>query len=161
MDEEALAKRTVSAAWLTAGALCAAAWLVQLAFTMNIPVAWQQNGLAAHMAMGKATPIDPYNMKTFVSAIALLVGAGIALPLKQRFGDFDPTGPWSGRLLRYALGMAIFMGLDFGLARVLPKEGHSFYLEFRGFRYVVLALWVLALAPWLFLRLRLAQARQD
>lgn len=153
--------RTLILFFSLTGTLTIIAWIVQQNPAFTIPALWQKNALKAHLAMGKNISISPYSIKTVVSSMALLIGSSVALPLSFRIGNFDPGGPWTKRILRYVLGLLIFFGLYIGLAKLFPKEHENYYYVFRALRYIVLSFWVLALAPWIFLKSGLANRRYD
>jgi hypothetical protein len=69
---------------------------------------------------------------------------------------FDARGPWASRILRFALGIAVLLALRVGLGAVFPREPEAVGLFFRAVRYAVMGLWAVWLAPWVFVRLRLA-----
>jgi hypothetical protein len=75
----------------------------------------------------------------------------------HRQGGFTVRGAWWQLLLRYLLGMAGLLALRFGLKPILP-EGETipaFSLRFLGF--ALMGVWVTAVAPYLFRRLKLAE----
>jgi len=71
-------------------------------------------------------------------------------------GGFNVAGTPAQRLGRYVLGALGVFILWFGLGEVFPR-GESwlpFFLRF--LRYALVGLWVTALAPLIFMKLRLA-----
>lgn len=136
-------------------------WAVMLSFMIRLPDIWQQNALWAHMALGKNIQIDPYSIKTLVSTLAMFVATGLALPLTARYANYDPTGPLLKRIGRYSLGIIIFFLLYIGLSKIFPAKESVHYFEFRFLRYFILGFWVILGAPFIFLKLGLAQAMPD
>jgi hypothetical protein len=62
--------------------------------------------------------------------------------------------------LRFLLGVTV-LALFYLITRPLMPEKTSAYYRLAGFfRFTLLGIWVYAGAPWLFLRLRLAEARE-
>ncbi|HSD82786.1 MAG TPA: hypothetical protein VLG46_02950, partial [Anaerolineae bacterium] len=110
------------------------------------PIEWAQLG----------TPIDPRNLNTMVSDAAIVFGAGLGLALLKRSGGFNTGGPWSKRLARLALGLIVLVILRFGLGALFPREPELIGAIFRYVRYVIMVLWAVWLAPWAFVKLRLA-----
>ncbi len=110
------------------------------------PIEWAQLG----------GPIAPRSLDTQISDAAILFGAGAGLALLKRSGGFNARGPWSKRLLRLALGLSVLVILRFGLGALFPREPELPGAIFRYVRYVIMVLWATWLAPWAFVKLRLA-----
>jgi membrane-associated phospholipid phosphatase len=110
------------------------------------PIGWAQLG----------GPIDPRRLDTPISDAASAFGAGAGLALLKRSGGFDARGPWSKRLARLALGLIVLIILRFGLGAIFPREPELAGAIFRYARYVIMVLWATWLAPWVFVKLRLA-----
>ncbi len=101
-------------------------------------------------------PIAPRSLDTPISDAAIIFGAGLGLALLKRSGGFNARGPWSQRLLRLALGLIVLLILRFGLGALFPREPELPGAIFRYVRYVIMVLWATWLAPWVFVKLRLA-----
>jgi hypothetical protein len=56
------------------------------------------------------------------------------------------------RAVRFLAGAVVLLALYFGLKAVLPDG-----LLFRAVRYALIGIWVSLVAPWLFVKLRLAE----
>lgn len=95
---------------------------------------------------------------TLAGALFGLV-AGYSL-MKQR-APFKSTGPWLKRGGRYLLGiigvLLIHFGLDFLFGAITPEESGLGY-GLRSTRYAAVTFWVSFLAPWMFLKLNLADS---
>ena len=85
-----------------------------------------------------------------------MFGAGAGLALLRQSDGFDARGPWSRRIARLALGLILLIVLRFGLGAILPREPELAGAIFRYARYVIMVLWATWLAPWIFVKLRLA-----
>jgi membrane-associated phospholipid phosphatase len=110
------------------------------------PIGWAQLGGS----------IDPRRLDTPVTDAAIVFGAGAGLALLKRSGGFNARGPWSKRLARLALGLIVLIILRFGLSAIFPREPEPVGAIFRYARYVIMVLWATWLAPWVFVKLRLA-----
>jgi membrane-associated phospholipid phosphatase len=86
------------------------------------------------------------------SSVGMLLGLGVGVTLEREWVRFSTAGPWLKRITRTVAGLIALMGLYFGLKAILP-EG----LLFRMVRYALLGLWGSLGAPWMFLKLQLAQ----
>jgi hypothetical protein len=78
----------------------------------------------------------------------------------QKYAPFETKGSWAQRIGRYLLGIAgllvIYLGLDllFGL---IAADATALGLVLRYIRYGAVTFWVMFEAPWVFLKLRLAE----
>lgn len=88
-----------------------------------------------------------------ISSMCTLLGLGVGAILEGEWVRFQSGGPVAKRLLRFVLGALVLLAVYFGLKAVLPEAP-----VFRGLRYGLVGLWASLGAPWLFLRLRLADA---
>jgi membrane-associated phospholipid phosphatase len=114
------------------------------------PIGWAQLSAQA------GVPNAPRSLDTLISDAAIVFGAGLGLALLKRSGGFNARGPWSKRLIRLALGLIVLLILRFGLGAVFPREPELPGAIFRYVRYVIMVLWATWLAPWGFVKLRLA-----
>ena len=92
-----------------------------------------------------------------VSTVAGLLGFGVGMILESSRIRFRADGPVWKRLVRYGLGIAVALGI-WSLRAVLPAEPEWAALPLRFLRYLLLLLWVTYFAPWVFVKLRLAEA---
>ncbi|MDR2029756.1 MAG: phosphatase PAP2 family protein [Treponema sp.] len=106
-----------------------------------------------------------YPEEAIPGGLMLGMGLGYGLMKKHlRFSAQKGLGDKKGKILililRFLLGMTV-LALLYRITRpLLPGEGSAYY-RLAGFcRFALLGLWVYAGAPWLFLRLRLAEARE-
>lgn len=114
------------------------------------PIGWAQLSAQA------GVPNAPRSLDTPITDAAIIFGAGAGLALLKRSGGFNARGPWGKRLLRLALGLIVLVILRFGLGAIFPREPELTGALFRYVRYVILVLWATWLAPWTFVKLRLA-----
>ncbi len=101
---------------------------------------------------------NPIGAPYALSACGVLLGFGLAIVLERRWVLFcTGTGVWK-KLLRYLAGMlvliSLWMGLRIGFAGLEPAW------LFRVVRYVMVGLWAGLGAPWLFVRLKLADTEK-
>jgi len=92
-----------------------------------------------------------------VSTLAGLLGFGVGMILESSRVRFRADGPIWQRIVRYALGIAVALGI-WSLRAVLPTDPEWVALPLRFLRYLLLLLWVTYFAPWVFVKLRLAAA---
>ena len=87
-------------------------------------------------------------------------GAVTGYALMRRFARFQTAGSVGQRVGRYLLGMAgvlaFYLGLDLAFAMLAADETLLGYL-LRYIRYGTATLWLTFLAPWIFLKLKLAK----
>jgi membrane-associated phospholipid phosphatase len=104
-----------------------------------------------------AGPIDPRNPEGPVSDAAIVFGVGAGFVLMRRYAHFDARGPWLKRIARFALGVAMLLALRFGLGAIFPHDTSVIAMIFRYIRYTLMLLWAMWLAPWVFIKLKLAE----
>ncbi len=88
-----------------------------------------------------------------------MVGIGAGLVLERRLIGFDVLGSLLQRTLRFLLGVAVLAGLWLGLRSAF--DGLEPAILLRLFRYAVVGFWGAFGAPWMFLKLGLAQRETD
>ncbi len=71
-------------------------------------------------------------------------------------GGFQTHGTWAQLVLRFLLGVAGVLVLRFGLKAIFPDGETVLAYFFRYVRYALLGFWVTGVAPWCFVRLKLA-----
>lgn len=117
-----------------------------------LPQAWVDNGTAATPG---GTP-DPYNPSTPFTLAGVWMGLGCGAAWQWRkVGPPVTGGPWKKRVLRYLVGLVGVAMIYFGLSAIFPRSLDIVGLSLRFLRYAVMGLWVSALAPAVFRRLRL------
>jgi membrane-associated phospholipid phosphatase len=137
----------IAAAFLASLAMIAIMLLARTAIGgITDPIGWAQLGGS----------IDPRRLDTPITDAAIVFGAGAGLALLKRSGGFNARGPWRKRLARLALGLIVLVILRFGLGAIFPREPELAGAVFRYARYVSMVLWATWLAPWIFVKLRLA-----
>ncbi len=123
---------------------------------------WAQIGLVIGVAAlalaiqpGLLAPDYPSTLNETVSALGVFLGAGIGFALEVRHVRFDARGVWWKRALRLGVGLAVVVGLRFGLKAALAGLGPDWV--WRLVRYAVLGLWMALGAPWVFVKVGLAE----
>jgi len=88
-----------------------------------------------------------------------MVGIGAGLVLERRLVGFDVAGTLPQRGFRFLLGVAILAGLWLGLR--VAFEGLEPAILLRLIRYALVGFWGAVGAPWMFLKLGLAEREAD
>lgn len=104
-----------------------------------------------------AGPIDPRSPEGPVTDAAIVFGVGAGFGLMRRYARFDARGPWLKRIARFVLGVAVLLALRFGLGTIFPQQPVVVAMIFRYLRYALLLLWAMWLAPWVFIKFKLAE----
>jgi membrane-associated phospholipid phosphatase len=96
----------------------------------------------------------------FVTLAGATFGMVAGYVLMRKYAAFETKGSWVKRLGRYLLGIAgvlvIYLGLDMLFGLMAADETILGYV-FRYIRYGTVTFWVMFAAPWVFLKLRLAE----
>lgn len=93
-----------------------------------------------------------------ISAGAALMGIGAGMAMERRWVGFQTRGSWWKRLLRLLIGIAVSVAIWGGLKWAFSSlEPEPFY---RFLRYGLLGFWAALGAPWIFLKLNLAEVNR-
>lgn len=98
--------------------------------------------------------LNPTGNKDILSMTSVLSGICVGFVLERRFVGFSCESIWWKRVIRYLLGVAVLFSLWGGLK--VAFSGLEPAALFRFIRYALVGLWAGAGAPWMFVRLRLA-----
>jgi membrane-associated phospholipid phosphatase len=119
----------------------------------QIPAAWIEN---SRLAFPEEETINPFKYSGLLLTTGVFFGLSTgALWLSTR-GGFSAKGDWVRRILRFLVGVAGVAILWFGLGSLLPEEPGMVGNVLSYILYAVIGLWISALAPLIFLRLKLA-----
>jgi membrane-associated phospholipid phosphatase len=124
-------------------------WLIGLLIASSPdPVEWagyatQARGISHYFTLAGAT-----------------FGAVAGYPLMRQYAAFQTRGGWAQRIGRYLLGMVgvllLYFGLDM-LFGMLAADETALGLGLRYLRYSLVTFWAIFGAPWVFLKLHLAE----
>ena len=99
----------------------------------------------------------PSDEKNGIIAGATLMGMGVGFVLERHFVKFQSRGIWWKQVVRFMLGAAVAFTLWLGLRPMFfGLQPESLY---RFLRYGLVGLWGALGAPWVFVKLRLAETR--
>jgi len=102
---------------------------------------------------------DARSVANFFTLGGALFGAISGYALMPHYARFEPTGAWNMRILRYVVGviglLVLYYGLDTLFAAITPDETILGY-TLRYIRYGFVTFWVTFLAPWIFIKFKLA-----
>jgi membrane-associated phospholipid phosphatase len=125
--------------------------------------AWlKEKGLACQLYAGFLVPLllvllVPNNGKYGIITGATLMGMGVGFAFERRWVRFESGGMWWKRILRFLVGVTVLFTLWLGLRTAFyglePEQIYNFL------RYALVGLWSGLGAPWLFVRLHLAERR--
>lgn len=115
------------------------------------PEEWTENALRA----GELPA--PVSMEAPVTAAGTLFGFALGLAWIMSKGGYQASGTAAKRALRFIVGVIGVLILWRGLGMVFPEGEELIPLALRYFRYVLVGFWIIAGAPWLFFRIKLAE----
>lgn len=150
----------IGAAWVVSLLMIALVWIFQFSLGK-----WEMNPeWLANIAITRPGDelFNPLSMSSPVSYAATFFGMAAGWVLMKRNGGYDASGKAWIRLGRYIVGvigmLIIWRGLGMALEWLLPNEESFPALTMRYVRYGLVGMWVTFLAPWVFVRLKLAAA---
>lgn len=145
--------------------LCVFLWLMPLAER------WLgRQSLALKLALALVLPIAGlflhgtdlrglYPAPDAATTMGTILGMSVGFLFEPRCIRFRVDGPWWKRLLRFIVGLIVVLIFWQGLKLVIPTDiAHGLAVALRFLRYICTGLAAILLAPWLFVRLRLAQS---
>lgn len=146
---------------LLGGYLIGAALLAAyLRFAPKIEAGLIKSGFRWQMAAAIGLPaglilLSPADAHYAVTAGSVLLGFAPGMVLERRWVRFRCGGSKFRRVLRFAAGMVVVVALWAGLKIAFSTLTPAVF--FRILRYALVGLWCSWGAPWLFVRLRLAE----
>ena len=96
-----------------------------------------------------------YAVPKAVSLLALFWGSGIDLVLEFHRLQFDSSGVWWKKVVRFFLGIFILIVIRFGLDAIF--EDMQPMWVYRMITYSIVGLWMCFGAPWLFIKIKIGQ----
>ena len=128
-------------------------WLINLLIApIPDPPEWAQYALQAR------------GISHYITLAGALFGVVAGYVLMRRYAAFQTKGAWWQLLLRYILGiigvLAIYLGLDVVFGMIAGDET-TIGLILRYIRYSAVTLWAIFGAPWVFLKIRLAEPAES
>lgn len=115
------------------------------------PAEWAENA-------GRAGELpSPVSMETPVTSAGTIFGVAFGLAWITSKGGYQASGPAAQRAMRFIIGLIGVLILWRGLGLVFPDGEELIPMVFRYFRYTLVGFWIIAGAPWLFFRIKLAE----
>jgi hypothetical protein len=71
-------------------------------------------------------------------------------------GGYQASGPIKKRAIRYVVGLIGVLILWMGLGELFPRGDGFIFYTLRFIRYALIGFWVAGIAPWIFMRFKLA-----
>jgi len=121
----------------------------------TLPPDWAVNAARA----GDPLP-DPVSMNGILTSAGTLFGLVCGLVWMNAQGGYQASGPVMKRVLRLVLGVVGVLILRYGLGAIFPSGETLAAFAFRYLRYALIGAWVSGGAPFLFVRLKLANPPQ-
>lgn len=98
----------------------------------------------------------PVSMSGLLTATGTLFGMLAGLAFMEKEGGFSSAGTLWQRFARYLVGLVGIAIIYLGLKMIFPAGESLLPSLFRYLRYALLGFWISGLAPWLFVKLQLA-----
>jgi hypothetical protein len=134
--------------------------MLYLHFGLKVEAWLIQKGIIWQMGLAVSLPIlficvNPKDSIGALNAGSVLLGFAPGIILERRWIRFCTGGRLLSRILRFIPGFIVLIGIWMGLRIVFA--GMEPVALFRIVRYALVGLWCALGAPWLFVRLRLAE----
>ncbi len=155
-QKESLSKQTFFALAGSLALIFMAAFVAWIFRDWTMPTAWLQNAARA----GGEAP-HPYSLSGIISSAGTLFGLFAGLAWISQHGAFDASGSSKERFLRYLVGLVGLIIIYIGLKVVFPSGDNFVAFFFRYLRYTLLGFWVSGGAPFIFIKLNLADSNKQ
>lgn len=127
--------------------------VVQLALAVGIPLIL--------IFLHPSDLVGRYPAEPPVTAMSALIGLGVGLVGERAWVRFRVDGEWWRRGLRFLVGIAVVAVFYAGPRLLLPEEmDYGAEMAVRFVRYALTGCSVSLVAPWLFVKLRLAESAE-
>ena len=121
-----------------------------------IPAEWVSTALAN----GVQAPDPVVSFDHIITSSAALFGLTAGLTWLNSQGGFDTGGSLWQRVGRFLVGILGVLFFWYVLGKIFPRGTEFIHYALRYLRYALVGGWVSAGAPWLFLRMKLAEQKQ-
>ena len=155
-QKQTLGKQIFSALACSLALIFTGAFVAWIFRDWVMPTAWLQNAARA----GGEAP-HPYSMGGIISSAGTLFGLFAGLAWTNQYGGFKASGSSKKRFLRYLVGLVGLIIVYIGLKVVFPSGENYIAFLFRYLRYSLLGFWVSGGAPFIFLKLNLADSNKQ
>jgi membrane-associated phospholipid phosphatase len=136
-----------------------AAFLVSLAVFLLplIPVIWLKVTNWQPPQDWAVYAMQAFSLEGAATSAGIVFGLLVGLVWLARQGGFQTKGLWWKLFLRYLLGIAGVLIIRYGLKFIFPEGETVLAYILRYLRYTLIGFWVAGVAPWIFIRLKLAE----
>lgn len=97
-------------------------------------------------------------LNAIVRAFAAILGGTIGLVLESSWVRFKSEGSVGQKAARYVLGLVVLLAIWGGLKKIFPEDPLWLGESLRGVRYFLATLWMTYYAPYVFVKLKLAES---
>lgn len=118
-----------------------------------LPDEWVRNVVKE----GVVEDFAPVSLDNGLTVAGLVFGFLTGLAWTNIRGGFSTDGSARQRIMRYILGLIGILILWYGLGQIFPREATLIAYILRYLRYTLVGLWIMAGAPYLFLRFHLTE----
>jgi hypothetical protein len=122
----------------------------------QIPAAWIEN---ARVAFPEEETINPLKISGLLLSSGVFFGLSSGVLWLSTRGGFSAKGNWGRRILRFLVGVVGVAILWFGLGSLIPEEPGMVGYVLSYLLFALIGFWISALAPVIFLRLKLAEPK--
>lgn len=119
----------------------------------SLPIEWAYN---AHLAFPSEPPINPLSYHSYLSAPGAFFGLTAGWIWIVKLGRFSTKDVWWKLVLRYLVGLVGVLILYLVPTSLLTDTETLSSYVIHYIRYAIIGFWITGLAPWLFIKLKLA-----
>jgi len=153
LDQQSFGGKILTALAASLGIILLGVMVISFSDNVSVPDAWVANALADQ----PDEVIDPLDIVGIITPAGSLFGLAVGAFWLAERGWFYSGGDYWKRGLRVLLGIAGTLIIWQGLGIVFPRDPNLISYVLRFLRYALTTFWISGLAPWVFIRTRLAE----
>lgn len=139
------------------GLIFAAVLILWVLSFWEVPSLWIRN---AQLASPDTESITPLALSGVISNAAVLFGVTSGYSVMNQLGGFNTKGNITHQIGKYIIGIIGVLMLWMGLGFIFPEGEMIISYIFRFVRYGLVGLWISLGAPWVFVKIKLADPAQ-
>lgn len=120
----------------------------------QMPQSWM---ITEGEALYKFFPAELIQIESIVTISGVLFGVIVGAILIQKNGGFKITGTIWQKILRYVFGLLVAGIIYLASSIFAPDENSSWILFYQYFVFSIIGLWIIGIAPRVFVKLKLAE----
>lgn len=155
LDQRPFGQKVTAAFAVSVLILLVGIFFLSVGNNFPFPDNWNANALADQPGEG----VDPLNIESVFTSAGSLFGLAVGAFWLGERGWFDAAGKYWERGIRVLIGIIGTLIIWQGLGIVFPSDPDLLSYFLRFLRYALTTYWISGLAPWIFVKLKIAKSK--